>query len=1409
MSSNNFWNNVDNSSSNYQQQSNENSQQNDEWSWGGSDDWGYVDQTKNSKIYNTQQNVDLYGSGNYHSSSPSNQHLSSNSGTSQPTILNNSEQSYDNGIENGHNFTNPNTNWYRNSENLSNSVQSTITNNSYLQNESIGHKKINNVTENEGNFWTDVENSEILPPESFQNDSLQNAMNNLQISNEVRSSKIKENSSKDLRNNYTLENDRPPAGLHRLVTGQTKSFEDCCNSENKDIESYGPQPFDVRTVPGQLSDEDIPVQRHVTGSHLEARSVDNNSNAQNIDSNSVTSNRLPSIEQFQNQFEGHSRQVLHRDFEDFVSQPTNDQKIDDSTKTDIDNSFSSFRSESCFELTEPLTVVKKNRPRDSEVFERTGPDGYMNESSPYIRSTVQQNQKKLVIDSQENNLKLSNSIHHDNSEIYQEYDKSEKHLDKKHAPPPGFHRMVEGNIGESFQKSRPPKNIQKNEERLRRHSIDSDSSLPMTSTMSEDGHKNLKRVVQQKKYSKNIDRHQIRDKRSYRHPRESEEDYNFYEEEEDNVSLSPPELDSDYRLYLRNQNSKRHRLRKPHENYEHMDMEYLSEYDDYDEYERRRRYRSPESDRYRRPPIRHHRDRRYPEDMSHYYRREDINYKRPPSRTDSDYHRRYSPVPFQDYSTHIEMLDPYERKNFLLKFRETNPKAYTEWYANYKTKVEMQKLISRTKNGSECSTPISQPHVHDVASLTLEQEKQREIHRTTPPRYPKYHINAKMNKTIGKLIMLDSSNSTLEVFKVSPDLDNKEAIELFKFPSPFVIGKTHKNVVAQYLNRLVDEASNNSERLLYELICMITKRSGSVDGTDVSELLMENVAKYPSNGVLLDSISSKNDKELTNEPLTSFRDFLLQGNTSEALEFALQSQNWGLAFVLSSFTDLKTFNYVKSKFFQTIPLNDTLQTFFQLNSGKIPSCVTCCSDNSWGDWREHLAMILSNQHVNLNNAYNAVLQLGDTLGTKGDLFGAQFCYITSHMPIEPGMPSKFTLLGTNSNQPFNTMVSNRAILITSAYEFAIRLNQNHFYIPSLLPYKYLLAVRLAEYGEGEYALQHLEAIATQIIVSPSSVYSGFISNVVDLSTDLHYLLTSNLNIAGVIDTLDWLEELKLILSELRKEYNSVNDYIQTPHVDQQKNPTPIINEPTVEHQSLPDTKIDYSISYQAPVIQDPPNVQQPSSVNPYWQPSSISQPLVEPSPQAELTNYYDPSSMLGDVNIHSNQNEMTSEISTISPDMTLTAPVEPENIISTESKFGFFDRQMAELEPKVPNNNENKPSIKKDNDNRRQQKDKNSWLGGLTKFWKPSNNTDSIGNSIGSDATSQQAAPPMDSELNFNPVANSSPATQNQNQFKIQRKRGAKDMYVNVMNNTKQMENITPDSIFQMNQSTAVYNPSQ
>lgn len=40
----------------------------------------------------------------------------------------------------------------------------------------------------------------------------------------------------------------------------------------------------------------------------------------------------------------------------------------------------------------------------------------------------------------------------------------------------------------------------------------------------------------------------------------------------------------------------------------------------------------------------------------------------------------------------------------------------------------------------------------------------------------------------------------------------------------------------------------------------------------------------------------------------------------------------------------------------------------------------------------------------------------------------------------------------------------------------------------------------------------------------------------------------------------------------------------------------------------------------------------------------------------------------------------------------------------------------------VSNKDENKSPVKKDIENKHQKKEKNSWLGGFAKLWKPSNN---------------------------------------------------------------------------------------
>lgn len=59
-----------------------------------------------------------------------------------------------------------------------------------------------------------------------------------------------------------------------------------------------------------------------------------------------------------------------------------------------------------------------------------------------------------------------------------------------------------------------------------------------------------------------------------------------------------------------------------------------------------------------------------------------------------------------------------------------------------------------------------------------------------------------------------------------------------------------------------------------------------------------------------------------------------------------------------------------------------------------------------------------------------------------------------------------------------------------------------------------------------------------MLSSSVSVNAGFITNVVELSTDLYYMQVSN-NLPGSMEVLDWLEDLKRILNNsgnVSKEY---------------------------------------------------------------------------------------------------------------------------------------------------------------------------------------------------------------------------------------------------------------------------------
>lgn len=148
-----------------------------------------------------------------------------------------------------------------------------------------------------------------------------------------------------------------------------------------------------------------------------------------------------------------------------------------------------------------------------------------------------------------------------------------------------------------------------------------------------------------------------------------------------------------------------------------------------------------------------------------------------------------------------------------------------------------------------------------------------------------------------------------------------------------------------------------------------------VVGTDISELLMKNKTEYPYESTT--NISSQNSTasrrnsvdsvepqhfskvhlrshydvhdeqseikklQLSETEITEkFRNYLLYGSVTEALDWATDNNLWGHALFLASKVDRRSHTNVLIKFANKLTLNDPLQTLYQLMSGRTPASVT-------------------------------------------------------------------------------------------------------------------------------------------------------------------------------------------------------------------------------------------------------------------------------------------------------------------------------------------------------------------------------------------------------------------------------------------------------------------------------------
>ncbi|XP_058465910.1 uncharacterized protein LOC131439192 isoform X2 [Malaya genurostris] len=526
-----------------------------------------------------------------------------------------------------------------------------------------------------------------------------------------------------------------------------------------------------------------------------------------------------------------------------------------------------------------------------------------------------------------------------------------------------------------------------------------------------------------------------------------------------------------------------------------------------------------------------------------------------------------------------------------------------------------QEPTSMTVMEPERLTPRKFPEIHPIVSIScglLVTAKNR--------------LTVNGTTDLVKILSLGANEPTRKLFHSYPgplvkDKTHKKSViefceEQLRCGPPSIGGqalvKSRGNSINS-LHSLGVSGNRGSFTLLWSYIILLLRQNGTFVGTDISELLMHNKREFPfeshqtsarstnvsgrnsslstadrkprepdGEGRLdddadetVESVSMEIDQQLLPEKkeqlseleiTDKFRNYLIYGNISDALEWATENNLWGHALFLASKVDSRQHANVMMKFANKLTLNDPLQTLYQLLSGRTPSAVSCVLDEKWGDWRPHLAMLVSNSSTKPELIKKSITTLGDSLYNRGDLYAAHFCYLLSDVAfgrfsdvkqdnsvtVTANTTVRLILLGaTHFQRNFKEFSTNESIMMTEIYEYARSLNEERYTITELQHYKYLLACRMLDYGMQLKCLLYMEQIAEQIQLDPYHFEVEFIKKIYTLGDRLKYydpVLEKALdesvdnagrgNIYSNVEDPSWLQRLSTILKNYETENSS-------------------------------------------------------------------------------------------------------------------------------------------------------------------------------------------------------------------------------------------------------------------------------
>ncbi|CAH2311283.1 Hypothetical predicted protein [Pelobates cultripes] len=355
--------------------------------------------------------------------------------------------------------------------------------------------------------------------------------------------------------------------------------------------------------------------------------------------------------------------------------------------------------------------------------------------------------------------------------------------------------------------------------------------------------------------------------------------------------------------------------------------------------------------------------------------------------------------------------------------------------------------------------------------------------------------------------------------------------EMRRFPGPVQREDLHKMDIINFCQENVSQChqsqrpGSSADALLWQILLQMCRQNGCIAGSDVAELLLKDCKRdtyrieHPNTNLIsliedpllisdcvqMDLLTGETQSaaEIAAQAVEKFTKLMFYGRKKEALDLAMKNKLWGHALFLSSKLDPRTYSWVMGRFTSTLAQNDPLLTLFQLMSGRIPQAATCSGDSKWGDWRPHLAVILSNQMVDSDINRRAVIAMGDNLVLKGLTVAGHCCYLAAAIPFGYyGKSDRLVLLGSNHNQAFQKFANSLNIQCTEILEYCQSLGKPSHCIPAFQVYKLLYATRLLDYGMTSLALHYCECIANSVLTHSGSAV--LISELIKLAERLKY-----------------------------------------------------------------------------------------------------------------------------------------------------------------------------------------------------------------------------------------------------------------------------------------------------------------